>query len=233
MLLLGVLAGGSVAATAAWVIFRRARSRLAARLSSLSHDLRTPLASITAYSEILRDDDDPGARARFAGIIHQEAERMLHMIQERLAGHHPERGENQERARDAGGDEARGGAPALTVLVVDDDRFIREATRAMLAREGYEALGAEGGEEALLRARRHRPDLILMDLSMPVMGGGEALRRLRSDPATSDIPVIITTGAAGEPAPEGAAAMLVKPIAREALLAAVGRALEGAAARRT
>jgi len=226
MLVLGALAGAGVAATVAWVIFRRARRRLAARLSSISHDLRTPLASITAYSEILQDDDDPGARARFAGIIHQEAERMLDMIQERLDGHHPERVNAQERAQQAGG-------AARSVLVVDDDRFIMEATRAMLAREGYEALGAEGGEEALLRARRDRPDLILMDLTMPVMGGGEALRRLRSDPATSDIPVIITTGAAGEPAPEGAAAMLIKPIAREALLEAVGRALEGAAARRT
>ncbi len=102
MLLLGVPAGGSVAATAAWVIFRRARSRLAARLSSLSHDLRTPLASFTAYSEILQDDDGPGARARFAGIIHQEAERMLRMIQERLAGHHPERG-GKPGARPPGG----------------------------------------------------------------------------------------------------------------------------------
>ena len=118
-------------------------------------------------------------------------------------------------------------ADRATVLVVDDDRFIVESTRRLLADEGFRAIGAVGGDEALKRARERRPDLILMDLIMPAMRGDEALRRLRSDPVTRDIPVIITTGDADHPAPAGATAVLTKPISRAALLEAVARAIPG------
>ncbi len=91
-------------------------------------------------------------------------------------------------------------------------------------------VAALGGEEALARVRARRPDLILMDLNMPAMDGEEALRRLRADPATCDIPVILTTGEVGIPRPEWAAAVLTKPISRVRLLSAVRKALPGLAA---
>ena len=74
------------------------------------------------------------------------------------------------------------------------------------------------GEAALQRAREGRPDVILLDLLTHVMGGQETLRRLRLDPCTSDIPVILTTGETGQASLEGAAEMLMKPILPEALL---------------
>src|SRR5262245_1825724 len=118
-----------------------------------------------------------------------------------------------------------------TVLVVEDDKYLAEATRVMLAREGYHALAVLGGEEAIASALADRPDLILMDLFMPSMSGGEALRELRSDPRTRDIPVILTTGDADAPRPDGARAVLLKPVSRARLLAAVRAALDGEAAR--
>lgn len=222
--LAGLVTGAVLAALAARRARSKRRRREALRLSSLSHDLRTPLSSITAYTEILQDDDEPGSRHRFLEIIHDEAERMLKMIEERL-----QPGKTSSIAVKPVGHV--GPAPPSArgmVLVVDDDRFIAEATQAVLKREGFEALAAGGGEEALLEVRKRRPDLILMDLTMPVMGGDEALRLLRADPQTRGIPVIITTGSSGAPAPEGAAAVLTKPIPRDLLLATVGRVLAGA-----
>ena len=117
------------------------------------------------------------------------------------------------------------------MLVVEDDRYLAEATRVLLAREGYHALSVLGGEEAIERAREDRPDLILMDLFMPSMSGSEALRELRSDPRTRDIPVILTTGDADAPRPDGVCAVLLKPVSRARLLAAVRGALDGGASR--
>ncbi len=214
----GLALGVAATALVAVGLGARARRREARRRSSLAHDLRTPLASIMAYTEILQDDDEPEARSRFLQIIHDEAGRMLRALEGGLGS------SGGLRKREPAGPP---GPPGRTVLIVDDDRYVVEATRRLLAREGFDAHGAGGGEEALRRARQQHPDLILMDLTMPAMGGDEALRRLRSDPVTRDIPVIITTGAADARAPEGAAAVLTKPISRSALLATVGRVLSG------
>ena len=226
--LAGLVLGAVLMALVALGFGLRARRREARRLSALAHDLRAPLASITAYTEILQDDDEPETRARFLEIIHDEAARMLSAIATRLvAGAHSRAPVTSQKLPDPTRAGRAATPPGRTVLVVDDDRYIVEATRTLLAREGFEAHGAGGGEEALHHARREHPDVILMDLTMPAMGGDEALRKLRSDPATRDIPVIITTGAADAPAPEGAAAVLTKPISRSDLLATVGRVLNG------
>ena len=87
---------------------------------------------------------------------------------------------------------------------------------------------------AMERAREQRPALILLDRAMPVMDGDETLRRLRAEPATRDIPVIITTGDAADGLPAGAFAVLTKPVSRESLLEAIAGALgamSGGAAR--
>ena len=93
----------------------------------------------------------------------------------------------------------------LLVLVVDDDARNRKLARDVLAHAGLGTLEAASGADALTLARAHRPDLVLMDLRLPDMDGGEALRRLRIDRATAAIPVVAVTAVAG---------------AREALLAA-------------
>lgn len=83
------------------------------------------------------------------------------------------------------------------VLVVDDDESTGEAIRRLLGRMGYQAHWAPGGQEAMhaLRTGTGLPDLVVLDWMMPGMNGLEVLRRLRADPATQALPVIIYTAA--------------------------------------
>lgn len=83
------------------------------------------------------------------------------------------------------------------VLVVDDERDIVDLLRYNLVREGYEVLTAFNGKEALEKAAS-KPDLILLDVMMPVLDGVEACKRLKRDPATASIPVIFLTARSGE-----------------------------------
>lgn len=83
-----------------------------------------------------------------------------------------------------------------TVLLADDHEDNRSALQMMLERAGYRALGAHNGREAVELALEHCPDLIVMDLAMPVMDGREATRLLKADPRTRDIPVVMLTAMA-------------------------------------
>ena len=78
-----------------------------------------------------------------------------------------------------------------SILLVDDSRFIRMANERSLARAGYSVVTASDGEEALRTARSRVPDLILLDMLLPKLGGPEVLRALRKDPVTASIPVIV------------------------------------------
>jgi len=77
------------------------------------------------------------------------------------------------------------------ILVVDDTAAFREPIAASLRHAGYETLSAANGKEALELVRNERPDLILLDLSMPVMDGQTFLRVLRADPLVGGLPVIL------------------------------------------
>ena len=79
------------------------------------------------------------------------------------------------------------------VLVVDDEPHIREVVRRFLTREGYDVIEAEDGAEALEKVGQEAPDIILLDVQMPQMDGFEVLKRLREDPATRAMPVILLT----------------------------------------
>ena len=76
------------------------------------------------------------------------------------------------------------------LLLAEDDAFSRDMLARRLTRHGYDVITAADGRAALLAAREHRPDLILMDLDMPVMNGRAALRSLKNDLRTFRIPVI-------------------------------------------
>ena len=120
------------------------------------------------------------------------------------------------------------GSDASRVLVVDDDDAVRRYLETVLAEGGYAVATARGGGEALKLAASWKPGCITMDLRMPGMDGREAIRRLRADPATRDIPVMVLTVASSrERASSGADAILAKPVDEEALLAAVRNLLEG------
>jgi CheY-like chemotaxis protein len=109
------------------------------------------------------------------------------------------------------------------VLVVDDDPDILEAICDILEGEGYRVARARHGEEALTRAEHERPDVILLDLMMPVMDGVAFSRAMRDRPALCDVPVVVIS-ADGNPqraAVVGAVGYLAKPFDIDALLSQV------------
>jgi two-component system, OmpR family, alkaline phosphatase synthesis response regulator PhoP len=88
---------------------------------------------------------------------------------------------------------AGGSVMAETILVVDDNENATRMTARMLSGLGYEVMTALNGENALALVASRHPDCILLDIMMPSMSGLEVLSRLKHDPATSAIPVILLT----------------------------------------
>jgi DNA-binding response OmpR family regulator len=84
----------------------------------------------------------------------------------------------------------------LRALVVDDSAPVRELVVVNLELEGFEVRTAEDGQEGVDAALAWRPDVITMDVMMPRLDGFDALHRLRAEPATVDIPVVMVTGRA-------------------------------------
>lgn len=80
-----------------------------------------------------------------------------------------------------------------TILLVEDNEMNRDMLSRRLQRKGYAVIVAEDGVEGVSKARDEMPDLILMDLSLPVLDGWEATRRIKADDATKAIPVIALT----------------------------------------
>lgn len=80
---------------------------------------------------------------------------------------------------------------AHSILIVDDSQFIIEGLEAMLKRKGYNIVTAHGGDECLHLLKSERPDLILLDIMMEPMDGWETLDRMKSDPLTKNIPVLM------------------------------------------
>lgn len=83
---------------------------------------------------------------------------------------------------------------AKRVLVVEDSKFLRSGFEKMLSRSGFEVITAADGEEGLALAGEHIPDVIVLDWIMPRMQGAEVLSKLKQDPKTSQIPVIVISG---------------------------------------
>jgi len=105
----------------------------------------------------------------------------------------------------------------VKLLLAEDDEFSRDMLVRRLERQGFEMIAAADGREAILAARQHRPDLIIMDLDMPILDGRSAMRALKSDPHTFKIPIIVLTAHAdpadvAEAASHGCAGYETKPI---------------------
>lgn len=84
-------------------------------------------------------------------------------------------------------------AKKVKVLIVDDDVFLSGIYFTKLDNEGFDVIIARDGEECLKVASKEKPDLILLDVLMPKLDGFEALKRLKEDASTKDIPVILLT----------------------------------------
>jgi CheY-like chemotaxis protein len=107
------------------------------------------------------------------------------------------------------------------ILVVDDESNMRFLIRMILEGAGYTVVEAPHGAAALERVKESRPGLVVTDLMMPVMGGRELIERLRADPATAAIPIVVLSTSAGS-LTTPADIVLGKPFKAEVLVEAVG-----------
>lgn len=114
----------------------------------------------------------------------------------------------------------------LRVLMVDDSDLQIQFEQALLENEAIDFIVARNGLEAIDCARRHHPDVILLDIVMPVMDGIEAARNIREDMVTADIPIIMVTSQKDADDMENAFVggcndYVTKPVCREELLAKI------------
>jgi len=115
-----------------------------------------------------------------------------------------------------------------TVLVVDDEFGIVDVLETILTDEGYRVLTACNGKQGLARLSEEKPEVILLDFMMPILGGGDMLRAMAAEPAYQRIPVIMMSSLREEAVAKrckGYAAFLHKPFRATALLSAVARVL--------
>ena len=115
---------------------------------------------------------------------------------------------------------------AKKILVVDDEIAIAQSLRLILEEDGIEVLVAYDGREALEMVREKRPHLVLSDVMMPVLNGPELCRRLRSDPATSHIAIVLMSATHGRDVGEyGADGFIAKPFDLQEVYETVDRLL--------
>ena len=114
------------------------------------------------------------------------------------------------------------------MLIVEDDRALRELYRSVLREAGYEVGAVEDGTDALHRIEHWTPDVVVLDLALPRLGGRDFRHELRARAETRDTPVVIVTGTdTSDLDRKDFAAILRKPIDVDALVAAVNDAVRG------
>jgi CheY-like chemotaxis protein len=119
------------------------------------------------------------------------------------------------------------------ILIVDDEPDVRFVLKLAFESAGHQIVEAHHGVAALERVEDSRPDLVVTDVMMPVLGGLELVQRLRSDPQTATIPILLlsshATATATATATSGADAAFVKPFRPHEVLAAGLSLIEGGA----
>jgi DNA-binding response OmpR family regulator len=119
------------------------------------------------------------------------------------------------------------------ILVADDEPHIVRLVEFALGNHGFDVVTATNGEEAVRLAAERMPDLVLMDVMMPVMNGFEAVRRIKGDPATADIPILMLSAKSQrtevtEGLDAGAEAYICKPFSPRELVERVGATIGSA-----
>jgi len=117
------------------------------------------------------------------------------------------------------------------ILVVEDQEDNRQILRDLLASFGHEMIEAHDGKAAIEQAAKHRPDVILMDIQLPVMDGYEATRRIKANPELRAIPIIVVTsyalsGDEDKACAAGCDAYVTKPYSPRQLLAKINEFLK-------
>ena len=118
-----------------------------------------------------------------------------------------------------------------SILIVEDHPTMRDAMRLVLEEDGHQVEEASDGEVGIAMVREHAPDVVLLDLNIPVVSGAEVLETLKADPTTSEVLVVVVT-ATGEEGrrkaiAQGADGYITKPFSPLALLRTVERVLRG------
>ncbi len=121
---------------------------------------------------------------------------------------------------------------AIKILIVEDDPTIAESLNALLTAKGYSALAVGDGSEAVVAARRENPQLMLLDVILPKMGGLDVCQILKKDPATKDIKIVMITalGRMGDVEAafsSGADDYLIKPFDSQRLFKKIEKVLNG------
>lgn len=86
---------------------------------------------------------------------------------------------------------------AQTILVIEDDQFLRELMVRKIVSEGFNPLESETGEDGLVKIKKEKPDLVLLDIVLPGIDGIEVLKKAKEDPEISSIPIVILSNLAG------------------------------------
>lgn len=185
-------------------------------ISSVAHKLRTPLAIITGYAELLIARDDEETRKVAPLKIKEAAEHLLAVVDGSLAALDGDLGR-----LDSDADERAEAEEARRIMIVDDDEAVRSLLRLTLPVESFTVVEAADGEEALRLVGETIPDLILLDWKMPGLSGADVLRVVRD--AADRVPVIVLTAAdqqraRAEARSLGADAFLTKPFSPLQLL---------------
>jgi DNA-binding response OmpR family regulator len=225
----------------------RAPAYLSGADANLRHTLRTPLNHIIGYSELLLEEaKERGLEDMVADLqnIHTAGKELLALFNELFNPVAVDAGTTEvaletsadlpakARHDDAPGSERAGAtdSPTARLLVVDDNENNRDIVSRLLEREGYQVSTAEDGAQALEQIKAQPPDLVLLDVMMPVMDGIEACKRMKDDPESRLIPVVIMT-ALGQVDDRvrgiqaGADDFLTKPVNRGELLARIQTSL--------
>ncbi len=118
------------------------------------------------------------------------------------------------------------------LLIIDDMATDRMVLRSFLSSRNYEIVEATDGEMGISLCQSERPDLILLDIVMPKLDGFQVCRRIKRDPASAHVPVILISSKAGDTdkfwgMKQGASEYLTKPCTQEGLLAAIDKVLAG------
>ena len=117
------------------------------------------------------------------------------------------------------------------ILVVEDQEDNRRILRDLLSNAGHDMFEVEDGEAAIAAARQYRPDVILMDIQLPILDGYEATRRIKADPELRGIPIIVVTsyalsGDEDKARAAGCDAYVAKPYSPRELLAKINQYLK-------
>lgn len=195
--------------------------------AKLNHQLRTGLNDILGFAELLEMRTDHDDRESIQQIL-RAGRQMLDLIGEKLPL-------PDDRFAPAPSQRSSETAERRDVLYLEDnDANFRLVCRILQARPNIKLRRGERGATALTLAHEHRPHLILLDLNLPDISGAEVLRRLREQPETESIPVVVISADATPSQIErllaaGARNYLTKPFSIKVLLAVVDEVLEQSA----